>query len=283
MDKIVPKGETLDQWGERCLSRKKARMTNLLKIANPDEALYREIMLALGYRNNKVQFLELATITPYSEIKTLKDREQIRKTLLFRGGFSEDKDGFPEDFDFSLKMESAVWSYRGTRPANFPEKRIRQFALFLEESCRAGGIEGIFRKRIIENYATQLNKNQAIKTAQAIGSINGIGKQRALEILFNIILPFFLVLFEEEGKRQYLDFIERLYEVHPALEDNSRTKAMKAKLLGNPPIPPLAKGGEGGLIYKVGVGGLKINSVKQYMGLLELYNKDIGGGGQDDS
>lgn len=258
---MVFNADLLDHWGEKCIARKKRRMANLLKVANPDEALYREIMFALGYRNNKVQFLELATITPYSEIKTLKDRELIKKTLLFRAGLSEDKSGFPEDFDFSLKMDRSVWSYRGTRPANFPEKRIRQFALFLEESCQAGGIEGIFRKRIIENHTGPLNKNRAIKIAQVIGSINGIGKQRALEILFNIIFPFFLALFEEEGKRQYLDYIERLYEVHPALEDNSRTRAMKVRFLDK----------------------AKINSVKQYMGLLELYNKDKGGGSQDDS
>lgn len=43
--------DILNHWGERCLSRKKARMANLLKIAVPDEALYREIMFALGYRN----------------------------------------------------------------------------------------------------------------------------------------------------------------------------------------------------------------------------------------
>jgi len=56
----------LDLWGEKCISRKKQRMANLLKIAEPDEVLYREIMLALGYKNNKVQFLELSTIAPYS-------------------------------------------------------------------------------------------------------------------------------------------------------------------------------------------------------------------------
>jgi hypothetical protein len=64
---VVFNADTLKDWGEKCLTRKKHRMTNLLKIAKPDEALYREIMLALGYKSNKVQFLELATITPYSE------------------------------------------------------------------------------------------------------------------------------------------------------------------------------------------------------------------------
>ena len=42
------------------LRKKKQRMSDLLKIALPDEALYREIMLSLGYPKNKVQFLELA-------------------------------------------------------------------------------------------------------------------------------------------------------------------------------------------------------------------------------
>ncbi|MCD6318321.1 DUF2851 family protein [Candidatus Aerophobetes bacterium] len=54
----------LDSLGEERLRQKKTRMENLLKIANPDEALYRELMLALGYKNNKVQFLELAMILP---------------------------------------------------------------------------------------------------------------------------------------------------------------------------------------------------------------------------
>ncbi|MEN3046908.1 MAG: hypothetical protein ABDH49_08040 [Candidatus Hydrothermales bacterium] len=44
-------------------------MKNLLRITEPDEALYREIMLSLGYHKNKVQFLELALMLPYREIK----------------------------------------------------------------------------------------------------------------------------------------------------------------------------------------------------------------------
>jgi len=64
---VVFNADILNHWGEKCLARKKHRMSNLLKIAKPDEALYRKIMLALGYKNNKVQFLELATITPYAE------------------------------------------------------------------------------------------------------------------------------------------------------------------------------------------------------------------------
>jgi len=77
----------LDSLGDERLKQKKTRMENLLKIANPDEALYRELMLSLGYKNNKVQFLELAMILPYSEICKLNERETIEKDLLYRAGF----------------------------------------------------------------------------------------------------------------------------------------------------------------------------------------------------
>jgi len=77
--------------GNKWLEIKKQRMQNLLKIAPPDEALYREIMLSLGYPKNKVNFLELALILPYSEIKKLKDKHTIEKALLYRAGFINEK------------------------------------------------------------------------------------------------------------------------------------------------------------------------------------------------
>ena len=77
--------------GNKWLKLKKQRMQNLLKIAPPDEALYREIMLSLGYPKNKVNFLELALILPYSEIKKLKDKHTIEKALLYRAGFINEK------------------------------------------------------------------------------------------------------------------------------------------------------------------------------------------------
>ncbi|MGB9721728.1 MAG: DUF2851 family protein, partial [bacterium] len=116
------------------LELKKQRMQNLLKIALPDEALYREILLSLGYPHNKVNFLELALITPYAEIRKLKEKTVIEKALLYRAGFTDDRDGLPKDFDFSLKMDKSVWNYKGIRPANFPEKRIKGISILLSET-----------------------------------------------------------------------------------------------------------------------------------------------------
>lgn len=81
----------LNHLGNEWLKFKKQRMQNLLKIAPPDEALYREIMLSLGYLKNKVNFLELALILPYSEIKKFKNGKLIETALLYRAGFIEKK------------------------------------------------------------------------------------------------------------------------------------------------------------------------------------------------
>ncbi len=114
--------------GNKWLELKKQKMQNLLKIAFPDEALYREIMLSLGYPNNKVNFLALALITPYAEIRKLKEKHIIEKALLYRTGFIGAKNLLPKG---GLKLDKSVWNYKGIKPANFPDKRIKEISILL--------------------------------------------------------------------------------------------------------------------------------------------------------
>jgi len=253
----------LDSLGEERLKQKKTRMENLLKIANPDEALYRELMLALGYKNNKVQFLELAMILPYSEICKLDSQEIIERALLYRAGFSESKEGLPEDFDFSLKMEKSVWKYKGTRPANYPEKRIEGISRLLYYSLKEG-LCSLFEKKIIENYSERVDKRIAMKFSEAIAevftTIKAVGKTRAMEICFNIILLFFAVIFKQRERMEYVDFLHKVYDLHPPLASNSITKTMEMQLFRNKTDNP----------------GRIVTSVKRYMGLIMLYYKSKG-------
>jgi len=253
----------LDSLGDERLKQKKARMENLLKIANPDEALYRELMLALGYKNNKVQFLELAMILPYSEICKLNDQGMIEKALLYRAGFLESKEGLPEDFDFSLKMEKSVWRYRGTRPANYPEIRIKGISRLLFYSLE-DGLCSLFEKKIIENYSGKVDKKIAMNFSRDITEVfaatRAVGKTRATEICFNIILPFFAVIFEERGESEYADYLYKAYELHPPLVSNSITRTMRAQVFRT----------------KKNDARRIVNSVRRYMGLIMLYYKNKG-------
>ncbi|MGQ9616662.1 MAG: DUF2851 family protein [Spirochaetota bacterium] len=254
--KIEEKGlyELLDSKGEERLRQKKERMRNLLKIAKPDEALYREIMLALGYKKNKVQFLELAMILPYSRIVELRTQPRIEKALGYCAGFTTSKDDLPENFDFSLKMEKSVWSYEGVRPSNFPEERIKNISSFFSESCEKGLFD-FFKQRIEKNYLQNIGRKTSVEIVNKIISFRGAGEKRRLEIFFNIILPFYNTYYKTCGEKRLVKFLNDIYSYHPPLSDNSITRAMKSQFL--------REKGE----YRI------INSVKRYMGLIQLYKE----------
>ncbi|WP_353684522.1 hypothetical protein V4D30_01655 [Thermodesulfovibrio sp. 3907-1M] len=91
-----------------------------------------KLCFPLATPHNKVNFLELELLTPYNEIRKLKEKEIIEKALLYRADFTDDREGLPEDFDFSLRMDKSVWNYKRIRPANFPEKNYRHISAFIK-------------------------------------------------------------------------------------------------------------------------------------------------------
>lgn len=219
----------LKDLGEKWLESKIQRMKNLLKIAEPDEALYREIMLSLGYPKNKVQFLELALITPFREIKALKEREKIERALLYRAGFIDLKEDLPESFDFSLRMYKSVWNLKGIRPANHPEKRIHGISHLLAQ-VSSEGLVCFFLKRISGENREIKDPKDAKRCVDKIMDFGGIGKERKREMFFNIILPFFLAYLESQSPR-ITEFLKSIFELHPPLSENSIIKAFKSKEL----------------------------------------------------
>ncbi len=259
LDKSNNPTKELIELSNKRLNLKKSRMRNLLKIAFPDEALYREIMLSLGYKNNKPQFLELALITPYSEIRKLKDREKIQLALLHRAGFI-DAEGKLENFDYSLKMDKKVWNMKKVRPANQPQNRINQVSYLLYETVIEDGIFNFFKSRIEKNYFSEwkndfkTNQRVANKIVKEITNFSGIGQERKVEMFFNIILPFFLVIYEDEQNYKMVKFLENLYHYHRPPSPNSIIKTMLKKLNIE-----------------------KLNSVKEYMGVIQFYYEMKGG------
>lgn len=214
------KTEELNILADKWLEEKKQRMKNLLKIALPDEALYREIMLSLGYPKNKVQFLELALLLPFKEIQQLKTQSMIEKALLYRAGFSQDTSNLPKNFDTSLKLEKSYWIYKSIRPANFPEKRIKDISHLLADATEKG-VYNYFKEQIEKNYQGEIDKTSAKKVVEKIMSFQGIGISRKREMFFNIILPFFLV---DYTFKKYHNFLLKIFENHPPLDENSAIK-----------------------------------------------------------
>ncbi|MDW8109927.1 MAG: DUF2851 family protein, partial [Candidatus Kryptonium sp.] len=219
----------LNHLGEQWLYVKIQRMRNLLKIAEPDEALYREIMLSLGYPKNKIQFLELALLLPFRVIKDLKEEEKIKTALLYRAGFSDVKKGLPEDFDFSLRMDKSVWEFKKIRPANFPNKRIIKISQFLSEMTSTGLVK-FFVEKIKKEMKNLKNPKEAKECVIRIMDIKGIGIDRKREMFFNIIMPFTMAYLENK-EPETIEFLNRIFELHPPLSENTTTRKFK-KLVG---------------------------------------------------
>lgn len=212
--------EELNILSDKWLEEKKQRMKNLLKIALPDEALYREMMLSLGYPKNKVQFLELALILPFKEIQQLKTQRLIEKALLYRAGFIQDTSDLPKNFDTSLKLDRSYWIYKSIRPANFPEKRIKDISHLLADTAEKG-IYKYFKEQIERNCLEEIDKTSAKKVVEKIMSFQGIGISRKREMFFNIILPFFLA---DDAFKKYHKYLLKIFENHPPLDENSSIK-----------------------------------------------------------
>lgn len=212
--------DTLNKLGNKWLEEKIHRMKNLLKIALPDEALYREIMLSLGYPKNKVQFLELSLLLPFKEIQQLKTQPLIEKALLYRAGFSQDTSGLPKEFDTSLKLDKSYWIYKSIRPANFPDKRIKDISHLLAAATEKG-IYKYFSDQIEKN-CQEVNENvSSKKVVEELMLFKGVGISRKREMFFNIILPFFLA---DNNFKTCHNFLMKIFETHPPLDENSIIK-----------------------------------------------------------
>lgn len=245
----------LNKLGEEMLDSKIQRMKNLLKIALPDEALYREIMLSLGYPKNKVQFLELAILLPYKEIQKLKNQPLIEKALLYRAGFIQGaihELPLPKDFDTSLRLEKSYWVFKGTRPANFPDKRIKAVSHLLAETTEKG-IYNYFKNRIEKNYVDVIDKTYAKKAVEKIMSFKGVGISRKREMFFNIILPFFLA---DDTFKNYSSFLLQIFEAHPPLDENSKIRKFYKLVSSN-----------------ISSEKIQISNVKEYFGAMKYVER----------
>jgi len=242
----------LDHFGDKWIELKKKRIQNLLKIASPDEAIYREILLSLGYPKNKVQFLSLAFLLPYSEVRRLKEKEIIEKALLYRAGFTIDKNGLPSNFDFSLKMDRTVWNYNGVRPVNRPERRIEGISCLLEETS-SDGLVNFFRRRIENEVIANKYLDDIQKSVARIIAFDGVGIERRLEMFFNIILPFMMVYSEHNAR--FISYLNKLFNLHPPLSENKTIKEYKR-------IHDLTK--------------ISCKTVKQYFGIIQWMKEKVG-------
>lgn len=147
--------------------------------------------------------------------------------------------------------------FGSVRPVNFPTRRIAGVARLLSNFDFRRGLVSTFVSRLEDSRARQPKTSRDFKREIAqlsllfaaqgdsywsrhytIGgrpsprSMQLIGDDRALSVLYNALLPMTLLYAREEGKTTLEEYVWRLHEHFPALPENTVTRYMRHRLFG---------------------------------------------------
>lgn len=153
----------LDRLGDEWFEDRRARLLRALERSGGDAVLYREILIALGYKQNKAAMAELAGRCP---LEGLRGRTAGEIEARLRAA----AEGLPR----------GMWRLRNVRPANHPWRRLSGMARFLAAAGEEGLARGLAKRATLEEMAAWLDPDG---TGQ-------IGPERARGVALNVFIPF---------------------------------------------------------------------------------------------
>ena len=216
--------ELLDVAGEERLRLKTVRMAAAVEEHGPDQALYEEIMCALGYKHNRGAFRRLARVLPLDVLREKADGDADSAYSLLLGvagllpkapsaSWPEESRRFVRElWDLWWKQETewdsrclpqGVWKLAGLRPQNHPRRRLAAAAAIFSD-----GVSPRERLEALDMERPDLWFRAAAEIFTGAGrggfwgrrlSLGGgrgksdaalIGSRRAAAILSNVVVPF---------------------------------------------------------------------------------------------
>ncbi len=185
--------------GEERLRQKAERLALATQSKEPGQVLWEELMAALGYKNNKAPFRQLAATLPLARLHVLAETPDEAYALLLglSGLLPANPDpAWPPDtrkfirsiWDFWWKQPAALkeraqgksaWTLAGIRPANHPVRRLMAAAHY------AFQLPELTLTKFKPNYwNTHISWKAKCKPTALVG------QSRANAIITNILMPF---------------------------------------------------------------------------------------------
>ncbi|MGR3220497.1 MAG: DUF2851 family protein [Candidatus Anammoxibacter sp.] len=192
----------LDYAGDKRILSKAKRFRGIADNGTFEQALYEAIMEALGYKNNKTQFLELAKRVTFNDVQEivpvdLENSEQIvyiQSLLLGMAGLLpsqlQKQPDKPDDETVNyikriegvwesaictrLKnkpMDGKLWKFSNTRPSNFPTRRLAAMGHITAKSLSNGGLLKLIIAVFERAGSCNDNKKQFDIIAKGIGNV----------------------------------------------------------------------------------------------------------------
>jgi hypothetical protein len=225
----------------------------------PEEVLYSGIATALGYRENAAVMKQLALTVPLEALMSswLPDKPTPIRAILFRAAGLMDTH-IDNDWEWqrlnrirnhagsAAGLASSSWRYDSIRPANSPHRRIAALSCLVH---RHGAM-------IIPNLVEPLRDEAGWQVPELVRrlSVTGhsywsrhyafgrplkyrcatVGKQRATDIIVNIILPFALATARRNNDTKLGEAALATYSHVPLPGSNEISRHMAAQLAFNP-------------------------------------------------
>ncbi|MDF7799423.1 DUF2851 family protein [Pontiellaceae bacterium B1224] len=194
----------LEAAGEERLRLKAERLALALQNKEPEQVLWEELMAALGYKNNKAPFRNLATTLPAARLQSVATTPAKAYALLL--GLSgllpqnpdpkwtdETKTFIRTVWDFWWKQSEELkeralnktdWTLAGIRPANHPVRRLMAAAHYAFQT-----LELLNRFNLLTRFpSNHWNTHISWKTKCEPTAL--VGQARANAIITNILIPF---------------------------------------------------------------------------------------------
>jgi hypothetical protein len=274
-------GQFLDHAGDERIIRKAERFAEMPEAKSPESVLYVSLMEAAGFKQNKRPMGRLARQVPLDRAMAILadgDIAELQAALFGMAGLIPgqlDLPGAEEDSETAayvgqlrrLWEQAAVsldgtplpkrmWQFGGTRPANYPTRRIAAVSRLLELAASGGGLLPTIETELRRAPAKPSRRIARSPAAKAIielltgladeywswrSTFGGrrtpsatklIGKNRAVVMFVDAIVPIVLANARAAGDKDLENRLHRAYATLPRLPGNSVQRFMAARLFG---------------------------------------------------
>ncbi len=257
--------KVLDEAGDRRFLAKSTGFAMELAETDAEQVLYRALMEALGYSTNRKPFRELAERVPIAALQKLRGepastRLLALKAMMMRAAgllrFAEPH-GEEELMRRLLRllppgpgpMPASRWQLFRIRPANHPARRVAGAARIVDRYMDSGLVTGL---------AGLVGRQATGPLIVGLMARPLIGRDRAIELAVNVVLPFVHAWAGVRGDRLLMGQCVDLYHAVPRPADNEITREMKRLL-------------------SLKEGGALVKGARRHQGLIHLYRNLIEG------
>lgn len=246
----------LDAAAQFRLRQKANRIRNKIEVHGRDEVLFQEIAAAFGYKENKLPFTLLAQRLPLRLLR--KNVEECEALLFGTAGFlgTPDLDVYKKSArEYMRQLWDRWWPHRdelqrfilpanawhasGTRPLNYPPRRLAALAILARDWSRLQRASGKSSVAAAQEFFQALehpfwNFHYTPKSEASPKKMALIGDSRVADILANVLFPFWVAHDAEPsaapGKRLWTEYAKL-----PAQLSNRRLETAGARLFGYDP------------------------------------------------